>query len=136
MDNMADTVKLTTKQQEAVAEIERNLQIIACAGAGKTEVITRRIANILQSKPDVKPENIVAFTFTEKAAASMKTRIARALQERSAADISGMYVGTIHGFCYHLLKAYTERFQNLRPLDSAKNYLFISRYHRNAAWRI
>lgn len=127
---MADTVKLTAKQQEAVAEIERNLQIIACAGAGKTEVITRRIANILQSKPDVKPENIVAFTFTEKAAESMKTRIACALQEQSAADISGMYIGTIHGFCYHLLKAHAERFQNLRPLDSAKNYLFISRYHR------
>ena len=127
---MADTVKLTAKQQEAVAEIERNLQIIACAGAGKTEVITRRIANILQSKPNVKPENIVAFTFTEKAAESMKARIVRALHERSAADISGMYVGTIHGFCYRLLKAYTERFQNLRPLDSAKNYLFISRYHR------
>ncbi len=127
---MADTVKLTAKQQEAVAEIERNLQIIACAGAGKTEVITRRIANILQSKPDVKPENIVAFTFTEKAAESMKTRIACALQEQSAADISGMYIGTIHGFCYHLLKAHVERFQNLRTLDSAKNYLFISRYHR------
>lgn len=69
---MTDTIKLTSEQQEAIAEIDRNLQIIACAGSGKTEVITRRIANILQSKPDIKPENIVAFTFTEKAASSMK----------------------------------------------------------------
>ena len=69
---MADKVSLTLEQQEAISEIDRNLQIIACAGSGKTEVITRRIVNILQSKSDIKPENVVAFTFTEKAAASMK----------------------------------------------------------------
>ena len=69
---MADKVSLTHEQQEAISEIDRNLQIIACAGSGKTEVITRRIANILRSKPSINPENIVAFTFTEKAAESMK----------------------------------------------------------------
>ena len=57
---------LTAEQLEAVNELDRNLQIVACAGSGKTEVITRRIANILRRKQDVKPENIVAFTFTEK----------------------------------------------------------------------
>ena len=61
-------MSLTTNQKEAVEELEQNLQIIACAGSGKTEVITQRIANILQSKSEIKPENIVAFTFTEKAA--------------------------------------------------------------------
>lgn len=127
---MSDPIKLTAKQQEAVTEIHRNLQIIACAGSGKTEVITRRIAYILQSRPDVRPENIAAFTFTEKAAASMKLRIARALQQQSFADAGGMYIGTIHGFCYHLLNTYAEQFQSYRPLDSAKNYLFISRYCR------
>ena len=65
---MENSVKLTPEQQEAIAEIERNLQIIACAGSGKTEVITRRIANILQNNPNIGPDNIVAFTFTEKAA--------------------------------------------------------------------
>ena len=44
------------------------MEIIACAGAGKTGVVTRRIINILASKPDILPENIVAFTFTRKAA--------------------------------------------------------------------
>lgn len=72
-------LELTREQQEAISEIDRDLQIIACAGSGKTEVITRRIANILQTKPDVQPENIVAFTFTEKAAASMKKRIKKHL---------------------------------------------------------
>lgn len=75
VSNMADKVSLTPEQQEAISEIDRNLQIIACAGSGKTEDITRRIANILQSKSDIKPENIVAFTFSEKAAASMKSAL-------------------------------------------------------------
>ena len=103
---MADNVSLTSEQQEAISEIDRNLQIIACAGSGKTEVITRRIANILQSKSDIEPENIVAFTFTEKAAASMKKRIVKALDTKASANIDRMYVGTIHGFCYQLLNKY------------------------------
>ena len=125
---MADTVRLTPEQQEAIAEIDRNLQIIACAGSGKTEVITRRIANIILSKPDIEPSNIVAFTFTEKAASSMKSRIARALDNESLSEIDSMYIGTIHGFCYHLLNKYTERFREFKILDTVKNHLFVARY--------
>ncbi len=123
---MADTVNLTPQQQEAIAEIDRNLQIIACAGSGKTEVITRRIANILHSKPNVRPENIVAFTFTEKAAESMKARIAKAMG--TASGIEQMYIGTIHGFCYHLLNKYTEQFRDYTILDTVKSHLFVARY--------
>ncbi len=125
---MADTVNLTAEQQEAISEIDRNLQIIACAGSGKTEVITRRIANILQSKPDIGPENIVAFTFTEKAAASMKSRIAKALGADTDHPIDRMYIGTIHGFCYHLLTKYAEPFREYKILDTVKSHLFVSRY--------
>lgn len=125
---MTDTIKLTSEQQEAIAEIDRNLQIIACAGSGKTEVITRRIANILQSKPDIKPENIVAFTFTEKAASSMKSRVAKALSDNPLLNIEQMYVGTIHGFCHHLLIRYTEEFREYKILDTVKNHLFVARY--------
>lgn len=126
--NMADKVSLTPEQQEAISEIDRNLQIIACAGSGKTEVITRRIANILQSKSEIKPENIVAFTFTEKAAASMKNRIVKALDANDSTDLARMYIGTIHGFCYHLLNQYTEQFRDYRVLDSVKSHLFVARY--------
>ena len=125
---MTNNVLLTPEQQEAISEIDRNLQIIACAGSGKTEVITRRIANILQNKPDIQPENIVAFTFTEKAAESMKARIAKALGEKTPNNINNMYVGTIHGFCYHLLNRYTEQFSNFKVLDTVKSHLFVSRY--------
>ncbi|MCI8787313.1 MAG: UvrD-helicase domain-containing protein [Eubacterium sp.] len=44
-----------------------------CAGAGKTGVVTRRIVNILASKPEILPENIVAFTFTKRAAEELKS---------------------------------------------------------------
>ena len=128
MNSAIHNVNLTTEQQEAISEIDRNLQIIACAGSGKTEVITRRIANILQSKPGIKPENIVAFTFTEKAAESMKKRITKALGNDSTYNIEKMYIGTIHGFCYHLLNKYTEQFREYKVLDSVKSHLFVARY--------
>lgn len=123
---MSRTVEFTLEQQEAINEIDNNLQIIACAGSGKTEVITRRIANILKTKPDITPKNIVAFTFTEKAAESMKKRIERALE--NVTNIEGMYIGTIHGFCYHLLNKYTDQFKDFKILDKVKNHLFVTRY--------
>ena len=124
---------LTKEQNKAVNEIDNNLQIIACAGSGKTEVITRRIANILINKKDVKPENLVAFTFTEKAAESMKRRILNNLKDVENFDISGldrMYIGTIHGYCYNILKRYCKKFEEFKILDTVKNYLFVERYYK------
>ena len=121
-------VSLTPEQKEAISELDHNLQIIACAGSGKTEVITRRIANILQSKPDIKPENIVAFTFTVKAAESMKSRIAEALGDESSNSVGKMYIGTIHGFCHDILKKCTDQFKDYKILDTVKSHLFIARY--------
>ena len=66
---------LSERQKEAVETIDEDLEIIACAGAGKTGVVTRRIVNILKQKRDITPANIVAFTFTEKAAEELKSRI-------------------------------------------------------------
>lgn len=57
---------LSDKQCDAVRTIDEDVEIIACAGAGKTGVVTRRIINILKEKEKILPENIVAFTFTEK----------------------------------------------------------------------
>lgn len=115
---------LTSSQLAAIDCIDGHLQIIACAGSGKTEVISRRIANILQKKPNVRPENVVAFTFTEKAAESLKKRI----EAVADCNVSKMYIGTIHGFCKRLLNDYTEDFANFKVLDTVKNHLFLSRY--------
>ena len=117
-------LKPTTAQQEAIECINKNLQIIACAGAGKTEVISRRIANILERSPDMNLESIVAFTFTNNAADSLKSRIKKAVNS----NIESMYIGTIHSFCKALLSKYTEKFTDFKILDTVKTHLFISRY--------
>ena len=64
----------TPAQAEAIGCLDETLQIIACAGSGKTQVISQRIADIL-ALPDVKPGNVVAFTFTEKAASELTLMI-------------------------------------------------------------
>ena len=70
-------MKFTEDQQRAIDHRVGNLQLIACAGSGKTEVVARRVANLL--KPGragaVAPRNIIAFTFTDEAAAELKKRI-------------------------------------------------------------
>ena len=91
-------MNFTPKQLQAISHQQGNLQLIACAGSGKTEVVARRVANLL--KNGLSPRNIVAFTFTDKAAAELKERIITRCHEELG-EISGMaemYVGTIHAF--------------------------------------
>jgi len=61
-------------QAEAISCLDETLQIIACAGSGKTQVISQRIAAIL-AQPGVEPRNVIAFTFTEKAAVELKAAL-------------------------------------------------------------
>ena len=92
-------------QAEAIACLDEPLQIIACAGSGKTQVISQRIASIL-SLPGVEPRNIVAFTFTEKAAAELQDRIYSILEQEGVdrLGLAEMYVGTMHGYALDLLQ--------------------------------
>ena len=122
---------LSKGQREAVETIDEDLEIIACAGAGKTGVVTRRIINILNSKPDVFPENIVAFTFTKRAAEELKSRI-NAYGKAVLGHTKGfahMYVGTIHGFCIRMLQNYIPQFQKFTVLDEIQTKLFVERYY-------
>jgi len=100
---------LSDDQKKAVLSEKRHVRIIAGAGAGKTETLTRRIAYLLLYK-DVDPSSIVAFTFTEKAAQSMKSRIYERVKElrgeEACARLGEMYIGTIHGFCLRILEDY------------------------------
>lgn len=79
--------------EKAVNLLKGNLQIIACAGSGKTEVVSRRIAELVKS--GAVPRSIVAFTFTEKAAEELKAKIREILDREcpSKADLGDMYVG-------------------------------------------
>lgn len=122
---------LSAMQKKAVEIIDDDLEIIACAGAGKTGVVTRRIVNILKSKPDVLPENIVAFTFTRKAAEELKSRIYE-IGKRELGNTKGfahMYIGTIHGFCIKMLQEYIPEFQKYDVLDEIHTKLFVERYY-------
>lgn len=122
---------LSQKQIDAVNAIDEDVEIIACAGAGKTGVVTRRIINILKSKPDVLPENIVAFTFTKKAAEELKSRIYSMGQAvlGNTQGFANMYIGTIHGFCLNMLQEFLPQFQSFTVLDEIHSKLFIERYY-------
>ncbi len=121
----------TRAQLAAIQEVKRNLQIIACAGSGKTQVISARVVEILKRGRDrgIKPENIVAFTFTDKAAAELKDRIAT-LVRAEFGDLPGMaemYVGTIHGFCLELLQTYLFEYLKYSVLTEVQARLLVSR---------
>ena len=104
-----------------------NLQIIACAGSGKTEFVSARIAYMV-SRGIARPGNIVAFTFTEKAAKELKFRIRSKIRGLIGhqADIGDLYVGTIHSFCFALLKEFVPGYRGFDVLDEGKRYAFIS----------
>jgi len=118
----------TQSQLDAINHINGNLQIIACAGSGKTQTISARIANMVLS--GVAKEQILAFTFTDKAANEMKLRIRGQLEQRLPRDpeLGGMYIGTIHSFCFQYLKEIKPEFRNYDIIDENKQLLFLSRH--------
>ena len=125
-------MNLTNAQEQAIRYNGRNLQLIACAGSGKTEVVARRVAHLLttQGKGRLKPRNIVAFTFTNKAAAELKERIVLRTKEAGSDDITGMaemYVGTIHGFCQELLQNEVPEYLKYEVLEPIRQNLYVNR---------
>ena len=112
---------------EAIACLDEPLQIIACAGSGKTQVISQRIAAIL-AQPGVEPRNVIAFTFTEKAAAELKERIHR--DRRAGAGVSTRARRDVHRHDARLLP---------RPAAAARagdvQVLRADRHHDAAARR-
>src|SRR6476660_2955421 len=96
-DLLAD---LTPAQQEAVTHFEGPLLILAGAGSGKTRVITRRVAWLLQQ--GVRPGNILAITFTNKAAGEMRQRVEAIVPE------SRVWISTFHSFGARLLRQYAD----------------------------
>lgn len=122
-------MKLTTNQVNAINYLNGNLQIIACAGSGKTQTISRRVANLVLSA--IPKEEILAFTFTEKAANEMKLRIRSQLEELMPdnPELGGMYIGTIHAFCFQYLKEIRPEYRNYDIIDENKQLLFLSRHY-------
>jgi len=118
----------TESQKDAIGAPEQNLQIIAGAGSGKTQVMAARVAELLSRTPN-NPRSIVAFTFTDKAAAELKDRIYRLVREVHG-DITGMaemFVGTMHAYALNLLQSQLYRFLKFSVLTDVQTRLFIDR---------
>lgn len=90
---------LNDRQREAVLHTEGPLLILAGAGSGKTRVVTHKIAYLVEEK-GIFPGNILAITFTNKAASEMKERVADLLEEH----VEDMWMGTFHSICVRILR--------------------------------
>ncbi|MBU5669398.1 UvrD-helicase domain-containing protein [Peptoniphilus sp. MSJ-1] len=99
-------MKLNHIQEKAVNLIDENITLIAGAGTGKTRVLTSRFINIV--KHNTLPRNILAITFTNKAAEEMKSRISKEMvEEEISFDESELNIMTIHAFCLEMIKDYS-----------------------------
>ena len=103
MENILEN--LNREQKEAVQTIAGPLLILAGAGSGKTKVLTTRIAYMIQK--GIRPQNILAVTFTNKAAKEMKARLGSMIGENI---VKHMWVGTFHGICGRILRENVDRY--------------------------
>jgi len=95
---------LNKSQYEAVINVEGPSLVIAGAGSGKTKVLTHKIAYMINEK-NILPQNILAITFTNKAANEMKHRIRNLIGDKS----EDMWIGTFHSVCVRILRRYIDR---------------------------
>ena len=128
-------MKYTKHQLEALNYRGGNLLIIACAGSGKTQVLSRRIALLVSE--GTPRDSIVAFTFTDMAAGELKSRIRKEmanLQEDGLledASLGDMYVGTIHSFSLQLLKELDASYRNYEIIDEKRQAAIIVSQYEN-----
>ena len=103
--NMEDLKKILNKEQlEGVLTTEGPVLILAGAGSGKTRVLTHRVAYLIAEK-HVNPWNIMAITFTNKAAAEMRERVDRMAEEGA----EGVWISTFHSACVRILRRFADR---------------------------
>jgi ATP-dependent helicase/nuclease subunit A len=105
----ADGVALTGEQQDAVSRRAEPLLLSAAAGSGKTSVLVERFVAAVR-EDGIAPAQILAITFTERAAGELRSRVRTRLLElddrEAARDTEAAFVGTFHGFCARLLRAH------------------------------
>jgi DNA helicase-2/ATP-dependent DNA helicase PcrA len=129
MEELLQNGDLTPDQYNAVIDSANEVLCLACAGSGKSRTLAFRIARLIsEGNP---PDSIVAFTFTEKAAESLKRRVADALERCNlpVEMVGAMYIGTIHSYCQNLLGQMDARYRQFEVLDENRLKLFLlSRY--------
>src|SRR5579875_307339 len=121
-------MEYTAAQQAAIETLDDPLLIVACAGSGKTQVISQRIVETLR-RHNIEPKNIVAFTFTDKAAAELKERVTN-LVTAEFGDMIGLaqlFIGTMHAYALDVLQTYVPAAFKYNVLDEIQTRLFIDR---------
>ncbi len=122
---------LTDDQYDTVIDESRHILCLACAGSGKSRTLAYKIAYLISQGE--KPESIVAFTFTEKAADSIKRRVAEALHKFDLPEnyIGAMFIGTLDSFCQNLLGNIDANYRQYDILDQNGLFLFVlSRFYQ------
>ena len=129
---------LTDEQYAAVIDDSKNILCLAsllwrlsmqfyklCAGSGKSRTLAYKIAYLI-SKGEM-PESIIAFTFTEKAAESIKRRVAEALYRFGLSEniVGAMFIGTLDAFCQKLLGDINARYRQFDILDQNRLVLYV-----------
>ena len=107
---------LNEEQRKAVETLNGPLQILAGAGSGKTRVITYRIANLIDN--GIFPGEILALTFTNKAAKEMKTRLEGIL----SGNVNNMWIGTFHSMCLRILR------RDIEKIGYSSNFVIYDSY--------
>jgi len=113
--------ELNQNQQLAVTCDSQHIRIIAGAGSGKTRVLTMRVVYLIEQL-SVKPWNILAITFTNKAANEMKKRIEDMLGDKG----TGSYISTIHSLCVRILH------EDIEALDYPRNFTIVDQDDQHA----
>ncbi len=112
---MSNALRLNAAQQKAVNHVYGPLLVLAGPGTGKTQLLSARIANILQ-KTDASPQNILCLTFTESAAQNMRERLSSMI----GADAYDVHIATYHGFGSDIIRSYPEFFEEI-DLETGKD---------------
>ncbi|GLX78420.1 DNA helicase [Thalassotalea insulae] len=119
---------LNDKQRDVVAAPLQNMLVLAGAGSGKTRVLVQRIAWLMKVE-HVSPHSILAVTFTNKAAAEMRSRVEQAV----GGNVHGMWIGTFHGLAHRLLRMHFQEAklpQAFQVLDSDDQLRLVKRVVR------
>lgn len=122
-------VNLTPRQYLAATDQSAEILCLACAGSGKSRTLAFRIARLISEGVD--PKSIVAFTFTDKAAGSIKRRVSEALSKFgiNPSVLGAIFIGTIHSYCHLLLTQVDAKYRQFDVLDRNRLRLYlISRY--------
>lgn len=122
---------LTEEQRLTVLDSHRDVLCLACAGSGKSRTLAFRIAYLVAN--GCPADSIVAFTFTDKAAESIKRRVSEALSKFGLAQtlVGAMYIGTIHAYCQYLLGNVDAQYRQFEVLDENGLKLYLLSRYRN-----